>query len=364
MAFWRFFEKHYVRFVKSMNKAIRICKYCGKTFTPEHGRQIFCSDACRINHKNQEKRLRNAAKKNVLSTHDTRAALSGKEYLSITEAAAFLGITRPTVYARIKEGELVPVRFGTRTLRIPMDQLVANTERLPQPSNGDFSTLISKEEALERYEISDTWLYKKIRPEGIRPRIVKGKAFFPKKDLDRLFPPRLVYNAEDWYNADELIEKEGLTRKYITNLVRVKGIPHCRKGKVLLVSRKEWDTARLFRGDIEKNYLTCDQAKKRYHLANKTFYDKIKEAGVTGIRQGNSVYFKISDLDPLFKDKTPKIPPHIRRDYIRRNDAIAHYHVGTKRFTEETEAAGVTRIRTEGNFVWYKKSELDELFKL
>ena len=143
-----------------MNKAIRICKYCGKTFTPEHGRQIFCSDACRINHKNQEKRLRNAAKKNVLSTHDTRAALSGKEYLSITEAAAFLGITRPTVYARIKEGELVPVRFGTRTLRIPMDQLVANTERLPQPSNGDFSTLISKEEALERYEISDTWLYK------------------------------------------------------------------------------------------------------------------------------------------------------------------------------------------------------------
>ncbi len=347
-----------------MNKAIRICKYCGKTFTPEHGRQIFCSDACRINHKNQEKRLRNAAKKNVLSTHDTRAALSGKEYLSITEAAAFLGITRPTVYARIKEGELVPVRFGTRTLRIPMDQLVANTERLPQPSNGDFSTLISKEEALERYEISDTWLYKKIRPEGIRPRIVKGKAFFPKKDLDRLFPPRVVYNAEDWYNADELIEKEGLTRKYITNLVRVKGIPHCRKGKVLLVSRKEWDTARLFRGDIEKNYLTCDQAKKRYHLANKTFYDKIKEAGVTGIRQGNSVYFKISDLDPLFKDKTPKIPPHIRRDYIRRNDAIAHYHVGTKRFTEETEAAGVTRIRTEGNFVWYKKSELDELFKL
>ena len=171
-------------------------------------------------------------------------------------------------------------------------------------------------------------------------------------------------NAEDWYNADELIEKEGLTRKYITNLVRVKGIPHCRKGKVLLVSRKEWDTARLFRGDIEKNYLTCDQAKKRYHLANKTFYDKIKEAGVTGIRQGNSVYFKISDLDPLFKDKTPKIPPHIRRDYIRRNDAIAHYHIGTKRFTEETEAAGVTRIRTEGNFVWYKKSELDELFKL
>ena len=27
-----------------------------------------------------------------------------------------------------------------------------------------------------------------------------------------------------------------------------------------------------------------------------------------------------------------------------------------------TKAAGVTKVRTEGNFVWYKKSELDTLF--
>jgi hypothetical protein len=27
-----------------------------------------------------------------------------------------------------------------------------------------------------------------------------------------------------------------------------------------------------------------------------------------------------------------------------------------------TKAAGVTKVRTDGNFVWYKKSELDTLF--
>ena len=27
-----------------------------------------------------------------------------------------------------------------------------------------------------------------------------------------------------------------------------------------------------------------------------------------------------------------------------------------------TKASGVTKVRTEGNFVWYKKSELDTLF--
>ncbi|MBO5563690.1 MAG: hypothetical protein J5939_08260, partial [Bacteroidales bacterium] len=62
------------------------------------------------------------------------------------------------------------------------------------------------------------------------------------------------------------------------------------------------------------------------------------------------------------KNKTPKIPPEIRRDYIRGQDALKKYHIGQKRFSEMTKAAGVTKIRTKGNYVWYKKSELDTLF--
>ena len=31
------------------------CKYCGKTFTKQHNRQVYCSDTCR-KHARQEKR--------------------------------------------------------------------------------------------------------------------------------------------------------------------------------------------------------------------------------------------------------------------------------------------------------------------
>jgi excisionase family DNA binding protein len=363
LAFRRSFEKCFSEFVKSMYKTTRICKQCGKAFTPEAGRQIFCCAACREKYKKRTRQLKKEAQNHALSLEDTRAALDNKTHLSISEAAAYLGISRPTVYARIKEGELVPVRFATKTLRIPIEQLRIDTAKLPQASKGDFSILISKEDAIARYEITSAWLYRKCRSEGIRPKIIKGKAFFPKKDLDRMFPPKVTYNPDDWYNADDLIKDEGFTRKYITNFIRIKKIPCCRKGKTLLVSRREWDNARIARGDLRENYITVDQARKRYHIGQKTFYDGIRENGIQGIRQGGYVYFSISELNRLFKDKTPKIPAEIRRNYIRRNDAIEHYHVGTKRFTAETEAAGVTKIRTEGNFVWYKKSELDELFK-
>ncbi len=68
-------------------------------------------------------------------------------------------------------------------------------------------------------------------------------------------------------------------------------------------------------------------------------------------------------MDRLFKDKTPKIPPEILKHYIRSCDALKLYHIGQKRFTEETRTAGIEKIRTEGNFVWYRKEQLDKLFK-
>ena len=341
----------------------RICRCCGKAFTPEFGRQVYCTPACREKDKNRQKRLKTKAKQAGLSIEDARSILSGKTHLSISEAAHFLGVSRPTLYARIKEGEITPLRVSSRTVRIPIEQLQADTSLTPQPSKGDFSVLISKEDALERYNVKSAWLYRKLKAEGIRAKIIKGKAYLPKKDLDRMFPPKPTYNPDEWYNAADITKSEGLSRKTISGIVRIKNIPHRREGRTLLISKKDWDKARLLRGDIEKNYLTVDQARKHYHLAQKTFYDKVHEAGIEGTRTGVFVYYKIADLDRLFKDKTPKIPAEIRKNYMRSGDALKHYHLGQKRFSEETRAAGVTKVKTEGNYVWYKKDELDKLFK-
>jgi excisionase family DNA binding protein len=348
--------------VKTMYDTTRICKCCGKSFKPKFGRQVYCSPACREQVKKKAKRLKVKAEQCTQSLEQIRAALSGRTHLSISEAALYVGVSRPTIYTRIKEGELVPVRFATRTLRIPIEQLDYSTDRQTQPSKGDFSILISKEDALKRYEISDGWLYRRLKSAGIRPRIIKGKAFFPKKTMDEIFPIRKNYNPDEWYDAKDLMNTHGLTRKAISDFIRRKNITCRREGRLLLVLKEDWDRAKLVRGDIEKNYLTVDQARKLYHIGQKTFYEGVHAAGLEGIRQRNYVYYSKSELDKLFKDKTPKIPWEIRRDYIRNGDALKKYHIGQKRFSEETKAAGVTKIRTAGNFVWYKKSELDELF--
>lgn len=346
-----------------MHIVTKTCSCCGNTFTTDIPRQTYCSVACRNTQNTRIKRQRKEARRARAEVKEARATLEGKAHLSITEAAKFLGVSRPTLYARINAGELQPVKVSSRTVRIPMEQLKADSQLTPQPSKGDFSVLISKAEVLAKYNISESWLMRKMKEEGIRPRIIKGKAHYPKKDVDRMFKPKPTYNADEWYNAEDLMKSEGFTRKYLSSYVREKKIDCKRIGRTMLVDKKQWDRSRLFQGDIEKNYLTVDQAKKHYHLGQQTFYDKVKAAGIEGIRTGVFVYYKIADLDRLFKDKTPKIPAEIRRNYMRSGEALKHYHLGQKRFSEETRAAGVTKVKTEGNYVWYKKDELDKLFK-
>lgn len=347
----------------SMYKTTRICRCCGKPFTPEFGRQLFCSPACRKKDTTKRKRIKTQSEKGGLEARDTRKILESKTYLSITEAALYLGVSRPTIYKRIRNGELKALRVTPRTIRIPIAKLETDTTIKPRfKVTADPSTLISKDEVLTRYAVSESLLYRKLKKENTRPRLVNGKSYLPKDTLDKILKPKPRYNPEEWYDAAEIMQSEGITRKHLSEILRKKQISCIRIGHTLLIDKKEWNTGRLLKGDIGKNYLTVDQAKKHYRIGQQTFYDKTNAAGIQGTRTGKFVYYKKSDLDRLFKDKSPKIPTEIRRNYILGRDALKHYHIGQKRFSEETQAARVTKVRTEGNFVWYKKDELDRIF--
>lgn len=293
-----------------------------------------------------------------------------KEYLSISETAALLGISRPTVYAKIKSGELDVIEFSERIHRIPREQILHLQKGLsPSPQvvkNPDdiAETYICKEDILRTYNIGETWFHRKIKGKGIKPLRYGRKFYYPRKDIRKFFRTEQYPDIQEWYTSAELSEREGITRKYICDFARRHNIPKKKQGTDLLISKPDWDREKVTLPDLAKNYLTVDQAKKLYQIGQKRFYDGVNASNVPSRRQGREVYYLKSELDKLFKDKSPKIPPEIRRDYITAKEALGFCHVGQKRFSAETQSAGITKIRTEGNFVWYKKSELKKLFNL
>ncbi len=293
-----------------------------------------------------------------------------KEYLSISETAALLGISRPTVYAKIRSGELEVIEFSERIHRIPREHILRLQKGLsPSPQvvkNPEeiAGTHISKDEILDTYGIGETWFHRKIKGTGIKPLRYGRKFYYPRKDIQKLFHTEQYPDIQEWYTSAELSEREGITRKYICDFARKHNIPKKKQGTTLLISKPDWDREKVTLPDLARNYLTVDQAKKLYQIGQKRFYDGVSANNVPCRRQGREVYYLKSELDKLFKDKSPKIPPEIRRDYVTAKEALNFCHVGQKRFSAETQAAGLTKIRTEGNFVWYKKSELKILFNL
>ena len=291
-----------------------------------------------------------------------------KQYLSITEAAAFLGVSRPTIYARLQSGELPYNQISTRTIRIPVSALrdfqatTAPKQIRQKLSAHDLRDYMTREEVLTKYSLTKSQFHREIKREGIKAVRYGQKALYLKTQMKETFFKQTYPDIKDWYTSEELAAREGISRKHICATAHKLGIEVKRAGSVCYIAKEAWDDRKLAPSIIERDYITVDQAKQHYHNGGKKFYDTINATDITKVKKGNFVYFPVKDLDRLFKDKTPKIPAEIRKNYIRGIDALKHYHIGQKRFSEETQAARVTKVRTEGNFVWYKKDELDRIF--
>jgi len=345
-----------------MLESSRICAWCGKQFRPEVGRQIYCSPDCRHSSANSRRRKKRFIKSAEHTDRHNRSLLAKKLHYSITEAAIFLGVSRPTIYAKIKAGELHAIRIGPRTIRIPADELQISSKRKPD-TPVTIEDPITKDEAIKEFGISETWFYRTIKKKDVISRKAGPTIYYSKSELSPLFKREIYDDITEWYSAEELAEQFGLSRKYINDFARTHKIPRKREGQKLFISKKNWDNARFFKGKLETEYMTVDQAKAHYRIDQQRFYDTVKAENIPRHRDGASVYFAKKDLDRLFSDLSPKIPKEIKRDFIRSGDVLKKYRIGQKRFCEETKVANVTKININGNSVWYKKNELDALFK-
>lgn len=341
-----------------------VCPQCGRSFRTSASRKKFCGTKCAREYENVHKRRTTMVRSAVLKKRTEAEALESKEFLSISEAARVLGVCRPTIYRYIKCGSLTPVRKSEGVVRISREQLLRSEQRVESLPTLDVSDYITKAEVLKEYGISETWFHRSIKEKGVKSVRVGVLSYYPSAEIERIFHKKEEYpDVKEWYTSEELSRIEGLSRKYICALAHKLAIPVKRAGAVCYISKEGWDDRRLAPAVIEKEYITADQAKERYHIGGKRFYDTINANNVTKVSRDRCVYFRIKELDILFKDKEPQIPAEIKRDYIRSGDALRLYHIGQKRFSAETQAAGVEKVRTEGGFVWYRKKQLDKLFK-
>ena len=121
-------------------KIKRICAWCGKEFIAQKTTTACCSKQC-ANALYKKKKRDEAIKANnqfVDKKIDEKSIerIKDKPFLTITETAIYLGVTRPTVYSYIKRGELKVTRLGFKYLlkKEDIDELFNNPTEFHTPT--------------------------------------------------------------------------------------------------------------------------------------------------------------------------------------------------------------------------------------
>lgn len=145
----------------------RICAWCKQEFIAHKTTTTCCSHRCANLLYKQKKREASIKANNQVVEKVIKekpiAKIRDKPILTITEAATYIGVTRPTLYGYLKRGELKASRLGYKFLlkKEDIDNLFNKPIdfKIPvrdKPSINDFYTTA---EVKEKYGVKDSWIF-------------------------------------------------------------------------------------------------------------------------------------------------------------------------------------------------------------
>ena len=283
-----------------------VCQYCGKTFIGSFPWTKYCSHTCSSHAiKENLKQARIAEDSDAVKEQRRKATLE-KDYLSITEAARLLDISRPTLYKKIKDEGIQVISIGPRTKRIRLQDLT-DSKNTHSPLTTPFPEIrkmregyVSVAEAMEAFGLSRGQLYKWTKGTSIESITYKGKAYYKLADLKAIILPSLQEDISDWYTVPEIEEKFGLSRQYVYDLVSELHIPKKQRGRNVLISRFDWDRARGLDSTELDNYYTVTQITQKYGLRRTMVHNYARRWNIPTMLKDKLRLYRKEDIDHMF----------------------------------------------------------------
>lgn len=175
------------------------CECCGRMFKPSTDAQRFCTITCA--------EITLTKKESLHSALEPIANVSNADYLTFSKAALLMGCSRQYIYQLVADGKLPASRISSRMSfirRSDIDTLLssnpyhrvipvgtprrnfsisASSSKIPF-STDDFITI---DEAVERFHVSNTTIYNRVRLHSVPTCRVAGKTYYSKSKLEDIF---------------------------------------------------------------------------------------------------------------------------------------------------------------------------------
>lgn len=233
-----------------------------------------------------------------------------KDFLTPTETAQYLGVCRTYIYDSINRGKIKVTRIGRKTLISKADiqamfDFLSPKEGEPvevtEKKGKSISEFYTRAEIREKFGVKDSWIYKVVADNNVPKTILRGKAYFSKSHIDRLFSARKE-NLEitEWYSVEDIQEKYGMTLSAIYSLVSKIGIPKRKEGPKVYYSKYHFDVAKGAKSAEDVEFISVADAMAKYSLTRDQLYHYVKTYKITKLRCGKYVKLNAKELEALF----------------------------------------------------------------
>lgn len=295
-------------------KIKRICAWCGKEFIAQKTTTACCSKQC-ANALYKKRKRDEAIKTNNQSIEKKIeekpiTIIKDKPFLTITETAIYLGVTRPTIYGYIKRCELKVIRLGFKYFlkKEDIDKLF-NTPiefHTPTKEKAPITDFYTTAEVKEKYHVNESWIFAIAKKHNIPRTFNRGKTYWSKKHIDAYFAKKAPEpDITEWYSTQEMQEKFSMTLSAIYTFAHKNAIPKKKEGIIVYYSKKHVDIAKGIAKPEETMYYTVAEAMEKFNLTRDQLYHYVKWHHVSKVKKGKYTFISRTELDKLL------VPPKI-----------------------------------------------------
>ena len=358
------------------------CKYCGRSFIAHKMNTIYCSPSC--NNKDYKKAIREKQIAEFMEEEKKKTPkednLGVKEFLTPTEGASLLGLSRATFYRYMSNGTIKAVQLRGKTIirRKDIERLFDNPPAYQSHSEKkqEKREYYTFRQITEKFKCSKKAVMTRVEKYNI-PKVYQGRnCFFDRALVDVHFAQLIAeIDLRDYYTIPQLEEKYKMSHASVLSFVTRNKIPRITQGRTVYYSRAHIDTIKGERESIDPNYYTYAEIMEKFHFSKDQVSYYVYNYEIDNHKQGRFTVINRKEFDRIIKErmetnalekekerraKLPKLNT-IPDGYISVAQIAEKYGVTPKHVQAKTRDAKTPKLIIK-HLNYYNEAAIEQLF--
>ena len=299
----------------------KVCAHCGKEFVAQRVTTMFCSTNCARKYRSRQKledkrkRVTEETIRQNIAARDMNSPDS--EYIRMTDAAAFLGVSKRTLMRYMEQGiikskklprvTLIEKKHLRELLASDVSYKVKTKVKIDIPKDesnpvfsGDYMTIT---EAATVYDVPLNVMQHYLRRSDLKFVRYRNTRFYKKDEVDGLVMKRIKDRhpeITEWYSVDDILSTFNITFSHLNSFLYRSSVPKRKDGGKTYYSKVHIDQEFNYLLEIDRYYTTEELAVK-YGADKRKIAKLVQRHGLPKITRGSKIYIEKEPFDHFMR---------------------------------------------------------------